>query len=1160
MAGGTLVGTMARHSGVRSLGVLVVAALAFALLPGPASVRAGASTVPAAASNCVHGPISSSMAAELAGVDCPAPHPESPAELLRANDALAVRGAQQGSVLPSAFASAMAEREVLAAQPHFLAGTGGTWVPYGHGPLIGDNARFSRTAGGGYADLGGRVNHFAWDAADHVLFASAGQGGVWFLDPFSHVWYSIGDTLPTQSIGGLAFSTAQGGTLLVTTGNDVFGGGTTFAGLGAYRSVDAGKTWHKATGIPDGVNSFQVAVDPSNPNIVYAATGAGLWRSTDDGASYTNVNLPVSPRGAVPNCNGALPTVEGCFLANIVTDVVVTALGGVGNDTTGGKVVAAVGWRAGSKTNTSQHYASYVESPGNGLYYSADGTPNSFTPQGRTSLPNGFADGEAAKVGRVELGLASGAAQDHHYLYAIVQDATMFQGGAEVAGIDIPGGTGAPVPSNTTLKGIYVSPDLGVTWTRMANAGQLDAPGNGSSLSPGLACTGPSLYCPGVQSWYDMWVKPDPSQATSAGVPTRMMFGLEELWEGVDQTGQGLTGITPFHVLASYTGGTGCLFLVLTFPACPTAASFGTTTLHADHHDGILIPDPDGGVTLFEGTDGGVGTQHVTSGQAFSATNWGRGVNNGFNTLMPYSAVMAKDGTLYAGLQDNGELRTEASGKQFNTHDGDGTTSAVDPNNSNIVFEAPAGAALQKSTDGGGTWTAVAPSDTWQFVNPMAMDPLNANHLLDAGNNVWEAIDGAGSSSSWTNVFALGTAPSGTAWAESAIDLRGKPTGKTFPTGPKTADIKYTDGGSTVPGPAAPNVFAPGTYVDHPFTIGPNDGDAGMSIAVSWPNTTFDWDVYLYQKDSGGNLNLVGQSASTNDPEKIALSNPPAGDYVLRVSNSTASGTFDASVSFTQRTAQVASDLVDAAYVAVCGHCDALNARPFNNGIATNVGGSQPPKALSSQGWHFAKANGLPKRYITSIVSDSADPRTVYVTLAGYSRRWEPVGALGEQPDPRTGHVFKSTDAGDTFTDISGNLPDGPAESVLLYNGQLIVGTDVGVFISSDTAGTHYEVLGSGLPNAPVFSVALKPKGSAAEPDLLYVATHGRGVYTYNFAPAGKVAPPQVIAAAGPVVLPNTARASGIIPLAGGALVLGLLSLLAFAGGRGPWRRGVTNS
>jgi hypothetical protein len=219
-------------------------------------------------------------------------------------------------------------------------------------------------------------------------------------------------------------------------------------------------------------------------------------------------------------------------------------------------------------------------------------------------------------------------------------------------------------------------------------------------------------------------------------------------------------------------------------------------------------------------------------------------------------------------------------------------------------------------------------------------------------------------------------------------------------------------------------------------------------------------------------------------------------DRARTLATQSASGTFTAKATFTQRTATIASQLTDAAYVAFCGTCDVLNARPFDNGIATNVGGSKAGSPLTANGWHRAAAKGLPKRFITSIVSDPDNARTVYVTLACYSRRWLPVGAVGE-PGAAVGkcNVFKSTDAGENFTNISGNLPDGPAESVLVYKGKLIVGTDTGVYTGS-TSGGKYQLLGKGLPNVPVFSMALKPKSSSNAPDVLYVATHGRSVYT----------------------------------------------------------------
>jgi hypothetical protein len=152
---------------------------------------------------------------------------------------------------------------------------------------------------------------------------------------------------------------------------------------------------------------------------------------------------------------------------------------------------------------------------------------------------------------------------------------------------------------------------------------------------------------------------------------------------------------------------------------------------------------------------------------------------------------------------------------------------------------------------------------------------------------------------------------------------------------------------------------------------------------------------------------------------------------------------------------------------------------------------------MTSKGWHIAAATGLPNRFITSIAIDPADPKTIYVTLGGYSRRWVPPGSNGvPAEDVGVGHLFKSTDAGQSFTDISGNLPDVPASWVTQRGSQLIVGTDVGVFANAATGGTTFAYLG-GLPVVPISAMNLKPDN----PQVLFVATYGRGVWTYKFSP-----------------------------------------------------------
>ena len=146
----------------------------------------------------------------------------------------------------------------------------------------------------------------------------------------------------------------------------------------------------------------------------------------------------------------------------------------------------------------------------------------------------------------------------------------------------------------------------------------------------------------------------------------------------------------------------------------------------------------------------------------------------------------------------------------------------------------------------------------------------------------------------------------------------------------------------------------------------------------------------------------------------------------------------------------------------------------------------------------------------------------MYATLGGYGRRWVPPGAEGEDTSQiGEGHVFKSTDGGETFVDVSANLPDVPANWSLVRNGQLIVATDIGVFISSNTSGGSYSVLGKNLPAAPVLKLRLQP----GDADNMIAVTFGRGVYAYRFAKA-------VASTAGPAQSPIEADVTTVAPAA----------------------------
>jgi hypothetical protein len=1052
-------------------------------------------------------------------------HPESFGDLARANSTRISRTVAPGTqVKTGAYAAAVSQRDQLAKAGSAPTG-GARWQPYGDTPLLTNQTDYDQTAGSTHEGLGGvsgRTTSFARDTAGNV-YAATSNGGIWERGASDDAWHPISDGLPSQVVSGVDWSPAGGGrgTLLVLTGDNAYGGDT-YAGIGAFRSTDGGVHWTKATGVPDGVLGFKIVVDPSDPQKVYAATGAGLFRSTNAGQSYTNVDLPTGEVKTGTDCTGKLPTVKNCFLANMVTDVVVQGTDNGKGTPHPGAVMAAVGWRAGTKLNAD----GAKQSAGNGMYTSTTGAPGSFTNVDFENPANNVGATDPitkTKIGRVALGIANGADQDHRVVYALVQDASKFNGG--VGGLDANEPTGVTSPAQSDfLNGVWVSTDFGQTWHQLEGASTFDTDTtSGSALAP-PTCKTPAVigYCPGVQAWYNLWVQPDPTRTTSAGIPQRVVMGLEEVWN--DESSTGLDGTTPskFDVIGRYFAGDTCTLLTATnaLPACP-AASGGTvpkTTTHPDQHGSLFVPDGQGGVTLYVANDGGVYRQHTDGTTSFDNTKWGEGFNSGLHTLQPYDAEMAKDGTVYMGLQDNGQGKIDPSGKSYTVYGGDGFFTAVDPDHSDVAYEEYTGGDISVTKDGGKNWTDIQPSSltSAMFATPFTMDPADANHLMIGGRDVEETTDGpATSASSWKKVFDLGTqkkpgdanagsdptADDGPDNQLSAVDIRSLPGagGDGGASGPHTADFTYSGGSGTIPlgqdvvGDGS--TFPPATTEDHPFTIGANDGDASADIKISWADPNNDWDLYVY-RDDNGTLTEVGSSAQgSTTSEEVLLPNPKPGDYVIRVANFTATGTYDAAVTFAQRTAGQAKQ--SAAYVGYCGYCDTITqGTPFANGIATNVGGDKPGAAGSPDGWHIAKAAGLPSRYITSVAVDPTDARTVYVTLAGYGRRWAFPGAVGEDTSKvGTGHVFKSTDAGATFHDISGNLPDAPANWTLIHDGQLVVGTDIGAFISENRDGGAYTVLGTGLPTTPITTMRLKPGDS----DLMVVATYGRGVYTYRF-------------------------------------------------------------
>ena len=132
------------------------------------------------------------------------------------------------------------------------------------------------------------------------------------------------------------------------------------------------------------------------------------------------------------------------------------------------------------------------------------------------------------------------------------------------------------------------------------------------------------------------------------------------------------------------------------------------------------------------------------------------------------------------------------------------------------------------------------------------------------------------------------------------------------------------------------------------------------------------------------------------------------------------------------------------------------------------------------QNWTEFTGEGLPTRWVNSIVVDPTNANHVYVAFSGYRE-----GDLAA-------NVWETTDGGDSWHNISGNLPNSPVE-MLTYDqprGTLYAATDLGVF-DDKNAKHNWARVGRGLPNTPVLDVKI-----TGDDKTLYAATFGRSVWS----------------------------------------------------------------
>ncbi len=205
-----------------------------------------------------------------------------------------MRSMQQFSTSLNRYLTAT-ESSALKADPESVIGAAAGWTELGPG------------------NIGGRTRAILINPQDpNIMYAAGVSGGVWKSTNAGQSWTPIADMVGNITVSSMAMEPGNPDVIYVGTGEGIYGQedgalfATDFRGAGILKTTNGGMTW---TRLEETKNSFfyyvnDIVISPTNNNRVYAATGDGVWRSSDGGTTWRKTLSPTGQNG---------PLIGGCF-------------------------------------------------------------------------------------------------------------------------------------------------------------------------------------------------------------------------------------------------------------------------------------------------------------------------------------------------------------------------------------------------------------------------------------------------------------------------------------------------------------------------------------------------------------------------------------------------------------------------------------------------------------------------------------------------------------------------------------------------------------------------------------------------------------------------------------------------------------------------------
>jgi photosystem II stability/assembly factor-like uncharacterized protein len=615
-----------------------------------------------------------------------------------------------------------------------------------------------------------------------TIYVASAMGGVWKSTDSGSTWAPITDGLPSLSDGSLAMDPNNASTLYLGLG-DPFDG----TGIGLVKSTDGGATWSSPVFLGNETTIPDVVVDPSNSNVVLAATDDGLYRSTDAGASFSQVSIATGDTGA-PKVWSIAPTAAHDFVLSLEGNPTATS------GTTDGQI-----WTSSDDGASWSRATGVTKASGVGRITVAAAPSNPSIVYALAAIPNATSSADLADIFK-----STDGGQSWTALNANTRQYT--NPNSESANVDgLMNGQGwydqavavDPSDPNTVFFGgsllIAKTTDGGATFTQISNwLGQFglpyvhadchtatfDANGNlyigtdgGIAKSTDGGATFDSSLNVGLVDQLPYTVSSSPASADA------VLGGFQDLGTRLRE------GST--STFDQVIGGDG-----IGSDINRSNASLMLGSIYYDH----FYKSTDGGSTWADASTGISEVDNGNSAPFYSRlVPWAGDVTG--NTLYTFSNTKVYKTTSYAASWSPLPNPVTSSGAIREI--------GVSPSDANDVGAVASGGRVFLSSDGGSTWTQAASLPNNQLsLSYISYDPTNPSTIYVASvapvqnaSHLWVSTDGG---SSWTSLDGYGGSANGFPTGVPVNFVKVDPlSSSTLYAGTQLGLYRSTDGGAT---------------------------------------------------------------------------------------------------------------------------------------------------------------------------------------------------------------------------------------------------------------------------------------------------------------------------------------------------------------------------